>query len=151
MTAKEYLNQAYKLDRKATMILQKADAMRKSLYGRGQSYESGGHSDSSDSIAKAVAKVVDYERKADEVIDKLIDKRIEIENLIKLVPDPVQREVLERRYLLYQSWDGFYDKISGQYIKGIYEIMGYSRSQVFKHHQKGLEVAKMRLNEIERD
>lgn len=151
MTAKEYLNQAYKLDRKADMILQKADAMRKSLYGRGQSYESGGHSDSSDSIAKAIAKVVDYERKADEVIDKLIDKRIEIENLIKLVPDPVQREVLERRYLLYQSWDGFYDKISGQYIKGIYEIMGYSRSQVFKHHQKGLEVAKMRLNEIERD
>lgn len=151
MTAKEYLNQAYKLDRKADMILQKADAMRKSLYGRGQSYESGGHSDSSDSIAKAIAKVVDYERKADEVIDKLIDKRIEIENLIKLVSDPVQREVLERRYLLYQSWDGFYDKISGQYIKGIYEIMGYSRSQVFKHHQKGLEVAKMRLNEIERD
>lgn len=151
MTAKEYLNQAYKLDRKADMILQKADAMRKSLYGRGQSYEGGGHSDSSDSIAKAIAKVVDYERKADEVIDKLIDKRIEIENLIKLVPDPVQREVLERRYLLYQSWDGFYDKISGQYVKGIYEIMGYSRSQVFKHHQKGLEVAKMRLNEIERD
>lgn len=151
LTAKEYLNQAYKLDRKADMILQKADAMRKSLYGRGQSYESGGHSDSSDSIAKAIAKFVDYERKADEVIDKLIDKRIEIENLIKLVPDPVQREVLERRYLLYQSWDGFYDKISGQYIKGIYEIMGYSRSQVFKHHQKGLEVAKMRLNEIERD
>ena len=151
MTAKEYLNQAYKLDRKANMILQKADAMRKSLYGRGQTYEGGGHSDSSDSIAKAITKVVDYERKADEVIDKLIDKRIEIENLIKLVPDPVQREVLERRYLLYQSWDGFYDKISGQYIKGIYEIMGYSRSQVFKHHQKGLEVAKMRLNEIERD
>lgn len=151
LTAKEYLNQAYKLDRKADMILQKADAMRKSLYGRGQSYESGEHSDSSDSIAKAIAKVVDYEQKADEVIDKLIDKRIEIENLIKLVPDPVQREVLERRYLLYQSWDGFYDKISGQYIKGIYEIMGYSRSQVFKHHQKGLEVVKMRLNEIERD
>ena len=151
MTAKEYLNQAYKLDRKANMILQKADAMRKSLYGRGQTYEGGGHSDSSDSIAKAITKVVDYERKADEVIDKLIDKRIEIENLIKLVPDPVQREVLERRYLLYQSLDGFYDKISGQYIKGIYEIMGYSRSQVFKHHQKGLEVAKMRLNEIERD
>lgn len=151
MTAKEYLNQAYKLDRKADMILQKADAMRKSLYGRGQSYESGGHSDSSDSIAKAVAKVVDYEQKADEVINKLVDKRIEIENTINMISDPVQREVLERRYLLYQSWDGFYDKISGQYIKGIYEIMGYSRSQVFKYHQKGLEVAKMRLNEIERD
>ena len=138
MTAKEYLSQVYKLDKQAEMILQKADAMRKSLYGRGQSYESGGHSDSSDSIAKAVAKVVDYEQKADEVINKLVDKRIEIENTINMISDPVQREVLERRYLLYQSWDGFYDKISGQYVKGICENMGYSRTQVFRQHREGI-------------
>ena len=61
MTAKEYLNQAYKLDRKADMILQKADAMRKSLYGRGQSYENTSHNSNNDSIAKAIAKVVDYD------------------------------------------------------------------------------------------
>lgn len=151
MTAKEYLSQAYKLDKQADMILQKADTMRKSLYGREQSIENRTHNSSGDGIAKAIAKVVDYERKADEIIDRLVDMRIKIETTISLVPDPIQREVLERRYLLYQSWDGFYDKISGQYIRGICEIMGYSRSQVFKHHRKGLETVKMRLKEIERD
>lgn len=151
MTAKEYLSQAYKLDKQADMILQKAAAMRNSLYGRGQNGESGKSTPSGDSLAKAIEKVVDYERRADEIIDRLVDMRIKIETTISLVPDPIQREVLERRYLLYQSWDGFYDKISGQYIRGICEIMGYSRSQVFKHHRKGLETVKMRLKEIERD
>ena len=149
MTAKEYLSQAYKLDKQADMILQKADAMRKSLYGRGQSYESGGHSDSSDSIAKAIAKVVDYEQKADEIIDKLIDKRIEIENLIKLVPDPVQREVLERRYLMYQPFESGYDKRTGIYIKGIDEIMGYSARQIYRFHGYGLQKIKKDVSECQ--
>ena len=144
MTAKEYLSQAYKLDKQADMILQKAAAMRKSLYGRGQNYENTGHGSNNYSLAKAIEKVADYERRADEIIDMLVDMRIKIETTISLVPDPIQREVLERRYLLY-------DKISGQYIRGRCEIMGYSRSQVFKHPRKGLETVKMRLKEIERD
>ncbi|MGN0677752.1 MAG: hypothetical protein ACI4K5_08390 [Ruminococcus sp.] len=138
MTAKEYLSQAYKLDKQAGMIIQKADAMRKSLYGRGQSYENTGHSSNNDGIAKAIEKVADYERKADEIIDKLVDMRIEIENTISLVPDPIQREVLEKRYLLYKKWDGYYDKEGSQYIKGIYEEMGCSRSQMFRYHKDGL-------------
>ena len=150
MTAKEYLSQAYKLDKQADMILQKADALRKSLYGREQSIENGTHNSSGDGIAKAIAKVVDCERKADEIIDKLVDMRIEIEKTINLVSDPIQREVLERRYLLYQTWDGYYDKENNQYIKGIYEIMGCSRSQVFRYHKEGLKfIENMTLNDIE--
>lgn len=138
MTAKEYLSQAYKLDKQADMILQKADAMRKSLYGRGQNYENTGHNSNNDGIAKAIEKVADYERKANEIIDKLIDMRIEIENAINEVSDPIQREVLEKRYLLYKKWDGYYDKENSQYIKGIYEEMGCSRSQMFRYHKDGL-------------
>ena len=149
MTAKEYLSQAYELDRKADIILQKADAMRKSLYGRGQSYGGGGHGDSSDSIAKAIAKVVDYERKADEVIDRLIDMRIEIETAINEVPDPIQREVLERRYLMYQPFESGYDKRTGIYIKGIDEIMGYSARQIYRFHGYGLQKIKKDVSECQ--
>lgn len=150
MTAKEYLSQAYKLDKQADMILQKADAMRKSLYGRGQNYENTGHSSNNDGIAKAIEKVADYERKADEIIDKLIDMRIEIENAINEVPDPIQREVLERRYLLYQSWDGYYGTETGDYIKGIYERMKCSRRQMFRYYNEGLKfIENMALNGIE--
>lgn len=134
MTAKEYLSQAYKLDKQADMILQKSDVMRKSLYGRGQNYENTGHSSNNDGIAKAIAKVADYERQKDKIIAELVNKRIEIENIISLVPDYDQREVLEKRYLLYQSWDGYYDKMTGEYVKGIWETMRKSRSRVFEYH-----------------
>ena len=147
MTAKEYLSQAYKLDREADMILQKADALRKSLYGRGQNGESGNHFSSGDSLAKAIAKVVDYEHRADEIIDRLIDMRIEIENVIASVPDPTQREVLERRYLLYQPFEGGYDKKTGTYIKGIDESMGYSVRQIYRFHGYGLQKIKKDVSE----
>lgn len=153
MTAKEYLSQVYKLDKQAEIILQKANAMRKSLYGRGQNYENNGHGrNSGDSIAKAVEKVVGYEHKADEIIDQLVDKRIEIENIIAAVPNFIHREVLDRRYLLYQSWDGHYDKTNQKYIKGIWEEMNFSRSQVFDYHNKALKaVDKILKNRIESD
>ena len=144
MTAKEYLSQAYRLDKQADMILQKAAALRKSLYGRGQNYENTGHNSNTDGIAKAIEKVADYERKADEIIDMLVDKRIEIENAIAEIPDPTQREVLERRYLLYQPFEGGYDKKTGTYIKGIDESMGYSVRQVYRLHRYGLQKVKVK-------
>lgn len=149
MTAKEYLSQAYKLDKQADMIIQKADALRKSLYGRGQNGESGKPAPSGDSLAKAIATVVDYERKADEIIDMLVDKRIEIENAIAEIPDPTQREVLERRYLLYQPFEGGYDKKTGTYIKGIDESMGYSVRQIYRFHGYGLQKIKKYVSECQ--
>lgn len=135
---KDYLGQVYHLDRKVDMILKKADAMRQSLYGRSSNTNSGGQHTGGDTLGKAIAKVVDYERRADEIIDKLIDARIEIERVIKDVPDPVQREVLERRYLLFQPWDGHFDRNTGEYIKGIYEMMNCSRRQMFNCHSEAL-------------
>lgn len=149
MTAKEYLSQAYKLDREADMILQKADALRKSLYGRGQNGESGNHFSSGDSLAKAIAKVVDYEHRADEIIDRLVEVRIEIENAIAEIPDPIQREVLERRYLMYQPFEGSYDKKTGVYIKGIDESMGYSTRQIYRFHGYGLQKIKKDVSECQ--
>ena len=139
MTAKEYLGQAYRLDRQAAMLLAKADKLRKSLYGRGVSYDGdkvkGG---SGVDLGDVIDKVIEYEKQADEKIDKLVAKRLEIEAVIASVPDEVQREVLERRYLLYQPWDSYYDKHTGIYIKGIYESMNYSRRQIFNLHGQAL-------------
>lgn len=141
MTAKEYLNQAYYIDREINLILAKANKLRQSLYGRAVAYDSTGGVKSSgdkDVIGKAIEKIDEYERKANELIDSLIEKRIEIENTIKAVPDSVQREVLERRYLLFQPWDSGYDKVTGEYIKGIYESMNFSRRQIFYLHGEAL-------------
>ena len=138
MTAKEYLNQAYKLDRQAEMLLAKADKLRESLYGRGVSYDGSrvksGAGSAGDNLSDTVAQVIEYEEQAERIIEKLVEKRIEIEHTIAQVPDEAAREVLERRYLLYQPWDSYYDKHTGVYVKGIYESMHYSRRQIFYYH-----------------
>ncbi|MBQ7003098.1 MAG: hypothetical protein IJN57_03900 [Oscillospiraceae bacterium] len=138
VTAKQYLKQVYDLNREINMILAKADAMRKSLYGRGIQYNGTGGGAASDSIAKAIAKVVDYDHDADEAIDRLVDLRIEIEQAIKAVADPVQREVLERRYLMFEPFESGYDKKTGKYIKGIAESMNYSERQIYRIHGEAL-------------
>lgn len=138
MTAKQYLGQVYYLNREINMILAKADAMRKGLYGRGIQYSGAGGGMASDGFAKTIAKVADYERKADELIDKLVDKRLEIENAIKAVEDPEQKEVLERRYLTFQPFESGYDKKTGKYIEGIAESMHYSERQIYRIHGEAL-------------
>ena len=141
MTAKEYLNQVYDIDREINMTLAKADKLRNSLYGKGQKLDDIGGGKSSgngDNIGDTITLVVDYENKANELIDKLIRARIEIEKVIQLIPDSVQREVLERRYLLFQPWDSGYDKVTGEYKKGIYDSMNFSRRQIFYLHSEAL-------------
>ena len=140
MTTKEYLNQAYYIDREINLILAKADKLRQSLYGRAVTYDSTAvqSSGDKDTLGRTFEKIDEYERKANELIDSLIEKRIEIENTIKAVPDSVQREVLERRYLLFQEWDSGYDRNTGEYKKGIYEEMNFSRRQIFYLHGEAL-------------
>ena len=152
MTAKEYLNRAYYIDREINLTLAKADKLRQSLYGRAVAYDSTGGVKSSgakDTLGRTFEKIDEYERKANELIDKLVEKRIEIENTIKAVPDSVQREVLERRYLLFQEWDSGYDRNTGEYKKGIYEEMHFSRRQIFRIHGEALKAVSMALNGIE--
>ena len=140
MTAKEYLNQAYYIDREINLTLAKADKLRQSLYGRAVTYDSTAvqSSGDKDTLGRTFEKIDEYERKANELIDSLIEKRIEIENTIKAVPDNVQKEVLERRYLLFQEWGSGYDRNTGEYKKGICEEMNYSRRQIFYLHRKAL-------------
>ena len=140
MTTKEYLNQAYYIDREINLILAKADKLRQSLYGRAVTYDSTAvqSSGDKDTLGRTFEKIDEYERKANELIDSLIKKRIEIESTIKAVPDSVQREVLERRYLLFQEWDSGYDRNTGEYKKGIYEEMHFSRRQIFYLHGEAL-------------
>lgn len=139
MTAKEYLNQAFVIERQIRLTLEKAERMRDCLEYRSPSFEgTGSGGGSHDRIGSSVAKIADYERQADELVDRLIDKRLEIENTVKAVCNPVQREILERRYLLYQPWESRFDERSGKYVRGIADEMGYSRRRIFQLHGEAL-------------
>jgi DNA-directed RNA polymerase specialized sigma subunit len=72
--------------------------------------------------------VVDYEKEADEMIDHLIELRVEIEGTIDSVRDEKLREVLERRYLYFETW------------KQIAANMKYSVRTIYRLHDDALKV-----------
>lgn len=107
MTAKEYLQQAFYIDRKIDVMIKKVEEMKRSLYGKSISYEndgtqSGSHANGTES---SIMRVLEYEQQINKEIDRLVDLRLEIESTIMSVNNDVQREVLERRYLLFEKWE----------------------------------------------
>lgn len=141
MTVKAYLQQAYMLDRKIKLDKDKEAAMRSAIYGKGITYDSDGsqHTAPADnSTDRAIVEVMDYQRRINAEICELVEKRIEIERVINSVPDDIQRDVLSRRYLLYQDWESHYNKYTGEYIKGIAEELGYEVRQIYRFHGRAL-------------
>lgn len=140
MTPKEYLNQAYKIERRINIIGAKVSKLRSQLEYKGISYDGSGasHSTADDGMSSTIADIADYERRQRELADVLIAKRFEIESVIDSVPNAAQREVLERRYLLYQRWESRFDERTGEYVKGIAEEMGFSRRRIFQIHGEAL-------------
>ena len=128
MNSKDYLQQAYTIDRQIRLDIQKLDSMRGALYGRAISYDKDGSKAASrtNGMENSMIRVLDYERHVNEEIDRLTAKRTEIENDIYTISDDTLREVLIRRYLLYQKWEL------------IAEEMNYGVRHIYKLHLKAL-------------
>lgn len=107
MTAKEYLQQAYMIDRRLKLNTERLSAARSALYGKAVRYNSDGSKPvpRGNVTESAVLRVMELEERLAKEIDELTEKRREIERAVNAVPDEVQREVLTRRYLLYQKWE----------------------------------------------
>lgn len=78
-----------------------------------------------------IVKITDQENELRDEIDRLLDLRKSIHDLIAQVDVPEQQVVLEQRYLRYLGWD----EISGN--------IGVCRRQVYRIHDAGLEKIKI--------
>lgn len=131
------------------MIDAKLEKLRSELEYKGVPYDSGGSHGSSNGnvMLDTLIKIEEYESRQKELRDKLVEKKLEIENVIQAVQSPVQREVLERRYLLYQQWESHAewrtDELTGRryrvFVNGIAEDMNYSPQAIYKIHGKALQ------------
>ena len=125
MTAKEYLNTAYEIERQVKLIELTIEKLKSQLEYAGISYENTGASHGSgsfDKMPKVIEKVAEYEHKKQERALALIDKRLQIEQSIDALSDANQREVLTRRYIIGQRWED------------IAVSMNYSRQHVTRLH-----------------
>lgn len=107
MTAKEYLSQAYRLDQRITSKLQQVESLRSLTERVTVAYggEVVSHTRNVTSLQDTIVRLMEAEADLNREIDKLVDLKIEISNIIGEVHNEKYRLILEKRYLCFLSWD----------------------------------------------
>ena len=107
MTTKDFLQQAFFLDKDINLKLQELEALKSDLEKKTISYASDGsqHTQSENSTERKLCKSIDLENEINNEIDNLVNKKRIIRKSILSVSDRKLREVLTRRYLLFQTFE----------------------------------------------
>ena len=139
MTAKEYLSQAYRLNRMANTKMEQIENLRAlsekvtASYGSEQVSHSRNVTSMEDTIVRIVAAQEDLNRQ----ISEIVRFQVEISTLIDKVQNVNYSQILTKRYLRFMPWN----RIASE--------MGYSRRWVLQKHGQALEVVEKLLREKE--
>ena len=132
---KTELNRAKEAKRAYKLAKDKADDYEHLLIG-GKSVRYDSHGSKSErkgnSVENAYCQLADYKAEADKLLKEMSSARESTERLITTVANPVQREVLTRRYIIGQRWEE------------IAECMSYSRRRITQLH--GIALKNISLN-----
>lgn len=126
---KEFLNRHYEISQSIDAKLEQIEEL-KSLAQKitvgpfSESHGSGGYTDR---VGRTTARIIDLENEINREIDRLIDVKTEIWELIYTLPDSTERVILERHYLLHEGWERIADKL------------GYSSRHITRLHNRALE------------
>lgn len=107
MTAKEYLNQAYRIDQRVNSKLRQVDSLR-DLATRATSTlgtEPVSGTRNVHRLEDTIDKIIDLENEINAEIDRLVDLKRDVMATISKVQDPNCLMLLELRYLSFKSWD----------------------------------------------
>ena len=124
---KDYLWQAYKLDKRLRREQMKLEKLRSAVEYHSPAFDGAGGHGSGDKLSEAVASIVERSQRVDELTAVYVKKYGEIERSIRRVGDDVLEEVLELRYLQYMKWED------------IAQRMNYSERQTTRLHGIALE------------
>ena len=131
MTPKEYLSQYGRIERNICRMEEEKERCRQRALRITPNYEPtvSGVGGASDRVGQAVEKMARWEEKIVAEIDRLCDLREEIEAVIGAVTDPVQRELLERRYIQLQSLERIAVEMNYSYER-VRHLHGYALAKV---------------------
>ena len=128
MKAKEYLSQAYRLDKRINSKLDQIASLNElatkctsTLSGLPRNPNRGGST-----VADAIGNVIDLQVEINRDIDRLVDLKQEITATIKAGGNNEYQTILEKRYLCFQSWEQ------------IAVEMGYDVRHIYRLHQQAL-------------
>ena len=133
MTAKDYLKQAYFIDRRIKAKERQLEALKAhAVYSAPQISGLPHGSVSCKSVMEESAlKIMELEQYINEQIQELVRLKKEIASVIKAINNPEYETILEMRYLSFMSWDEI------QYQ------MEYSQRYMFKIHGLALEMVRV--------
>lgn len=107
MTSKEYLSQAYHLDKRIDSKIEQLKALNllatkctSTLSDMPKS-----QSISNSRLEDTVVKIVDLQEEINRDIDRLVDLKRDIVRAIKKVKKPEYQIILELRYLCFKTWE----------------------------------------------
>ena len=128
MNAKEYLKQAFYLDKRINSKLEQVESLN-ALATKATTTLSDmpkNPNKGTSRLGDTIAKIIDLQEEINRDIDKLVDLKKEIVRTIKNIEDKELQVVLEKRYLCFESWE----KIAVE--------MNYSIQHIFRLHSKAL-------------
>ena len=139
MTAREFLNQAYKLDQRINSKLEQVSVLNdlalkatSTVTGMPHSPNHGGFR-----VSDAIVKIIDLQDEINRDVDALVDIKREIMHVIKAVDNIDCQLLLEMRYLCYRTWEQ------------IAVDMDYSIDNVFKVHRRALQMVRDILERVQ--
>ena len=101
----------------------RALAERTTVRISGESRCRGGYSDK---VGANAAKIADLEIKIDREIDRLVDLKEHIIEVVSALEDETERTVTERHYILHESWETIAEKLN------------YSPRHIIRIHNKAV-------------
>lgn len=126
---KLYLNQAFFLDKQINSLIKVKEENISIAQRCTANYDSIGSTNASKTNRQEniYIKIADQSKQIDEQIDKLVNIRNEIEQLINTVSDTDGQSILRMRYLAYMS------------MSDIADIMGCTRTTIYRKYNKSIE------------
>lgn len=133
MKAKEYLSQAYRLDKRINSKIDQVASLNdlatkctSNVTGMPKSPNQG-----NSTVADAVVKIIDLQAEINRDIDRLVDLKCELTRTIKAVDDVDCQLLLEGRYLCYKSWEQIAVEL-GFRVRHVYEVHSKALNKIEK-------------------
>ena len=107
MSNKELLNQAYHLDLRIESKLQQVESLRSLAAKATTAYAAEPVSGTRDvhKREEIICKIVDLQAEINSDIDRLVDLKKQLREMIEAVPNVSYRTILELRYLNFRTWE----------------------------------------------
>lgn len=107
MNAKEYLKQAFYLDKRINSKLEQVESLN-ALATKATTTLSDMPKEPNKGTSRlgdTIAKIIDLQEEINKDIDKLVDLKAEIVGIIKRIDNKELQVILEKRYLCFETWE----------------------------------------------